>query len=143
MIRKSITVFFILLANFVLLAHAVIPHHHHQNKVCIVGSTYDTNSEIHKYDTNECEQDHKSENEADDCSLNQIVVVRSSQIRHEIKCIDFADNNAQFDGIQAVLFDKGGGLFLINVSTINPPLLPSIYSDFVGALIYLRGPPIV
>ena len=35
MIRKSLTVFFILIANIILLAHAVIPHHSHQNEVCI------------------------------------------------------------------------------------------------------------
>jgi hypothetical protein len=143
MIRKSITLFFILIANFVLLAHAIIPHHHHQNEVYIVGSTYDTNSEIHKHGANECEHDHKNENEADDCSLNQIVVVRANQIRHEIKFIDCADNSTQLKGIQAVLFDNGGRLFLLNVSTINPPILPSIYSDFVGTLVCLRGPPLV
>jgi len=34
MLKKFTAIFFILCANVIFLAHAVIPHHHHENKVC-------------------------------------------------------------------------------------------------------------
>lgn len=141
MIRKSLTIFFILIANIILLAHAVIPHHSHQNEVCVGNTHMQAQSGEHNSCSNHT---HSQEQEAEDCDLNQAVVVLSQQLRSEIKCFDYATTYSQFDATQAVLLNKSfDALFYIDISNIKPPLLASIYSSFVGRQIGLRGPPVV
>jgi len=137
MFRKSLTVFFILLANIILLAHAVIPHHHHTSDICIVN-----NVENAPHD-NCTTHNHEHEKKSDACALNQVLVIHSQQIRYEINDIDFADNNQSiFDDIQAGFVNDGmGDLYSINASNSKPPLLASTYSLFAGNSIGLRAPP--
>lgn len=141
MIRNFITVFFILLANIILLAHAVIPHHSHHNEVCIG----DSHLQAHSVEHNSC-SDHKHSNEekAEDCALNQVSVVLSQQLRSEIKSFDCFASLSQFDGFQAQLLNESVGHFsLQNVSSPKSPLLYFDYTSFVGNQIGLRGPPMV
>ena len=140
MIRKSLTVFFVLIANIILLAHAVIPHHAHQNKVCLERSHMHTNSSEH----NNCTDPNHSSEQTDNCALNELVVVLSQQIRSELQCLDCPTTYSQFDRSQAQLLNEGVNyLFSQNVSSLRPPLLLFDYSSFVGNQIGLRGPPIV
>lgn len=137
MFRKSLTAFFIILANFILLAHAVIPHHHHKTDICIannVDNVAHDNCDTHN---------HKHENEGDACVLNQIVVIASQQIRFENKDFDCDDYQSQFDGIHAVLLNKSADkLCTLNSSSTKPPLLAFTYSLFAGNSLGLRAPPI-
>lgn len=60
MIKKLTAYSFILLANIVLLAHAVIPHHHHETDAIEPSQTYSSNAEKehhHSFPEHEHQQD--------------------------------------------------------------------------------------
>lgn len=141
MIRKSLSILFILLANIILLVHAVIPHHSHQSEVCIG----DSHMQDHRMALNNCSNhNHSNEQEVEDCALNQVVVIRSQQLRTEIKCFDCVDNFSQKIDIQSVLLNKSfDPLFSINILNHKPPVFTSIYFTFVCSSVGLRAPPVV
>jgi hypothetical protein len=124
-----------------LLAHAVIPHHSHQNEVCIG----DSHIQAHSMEHNSCsDHKHSEEQETEDCDLNQVVVVLSQHLRSEVKCFDYATAYSHFDGFQVQLLDVNEDpISFQNVSSSRPPLLLFDYSSFVGSQMGLRGPPIV
>ncbi len=141
MIRKSLTVFFILIANIILLVHAVIPHHSHQNEVCLGNAHIQANSVAYNSCSN---HKHSNEKETEGCALNKVVVVLSQQLKSEIRSFDCAATYSQLDATQSVILNKSfDSLFLIDISNIKPPLLTFIYSSFVGNSIGLRAPPII
>lgn len=144
MIKRVAALFFILIANIILLAHVAVSHHHHKSKVCIVSSHCQTDSEAHKHNTTEHNHEHDGDNNSEYCALNQVVVIRSNQVKHEFKYFNCADNNTQIDDFQAVLFDKGlYDLFPTVFSNVQLLLLSSAYSCFVSTGLGLRAPPIV
>ena len=61
MIRKTTAIFFILLANIIILAHDLVPHHHHDEVEAIEQfQTYSTNSDKehhHNFPKHEHQQD--------------------------------------------------------------------------------------
>lgn len=95
MMKKTITIFFILLANFMLLAHVVIPHHHHSNEICledsmVVSETQEQLKEKDHFHNAECHikhiEDHKHQSDNDHqertnfCPLIQIEVILSKSL---------------------------------------------------------------
>jgi len=136
-------VFFFFLANIILLAHAVIPHHHHSSEICLANSHKHYDNDAHQNCLENEQSNHHNSSNAEDCSLNQVVVIPNHQIKHEIKFIDNGDPLQQFNSIQSVLFTQSiDNLFCVNTSNIKPPLLTSTYSFFAGNSIGLRAPPI-
>lgn len=73
---KRIALFFVLLANTLVLAHSVIPHHHHKGLVVSIATT--------KSDHN-CEKsfsDHSHDNNDDtDCSLRNEILIPGRSFR--------------------------------------------------------------
>lgn len=83
MIRKTIAFIFILLANIILLAHVVFPHHHHEQQVCLNFShCHNTGNDSSTHPT-DCTHEHDSESPVTNCILKQLVVVPAGQGRIE------------------------------------------------------------
>lgn len=68
--KKTLAISFLLLANLVFLAHAVIPHHHHGSVTCFAASHCDED-EAHNHDGEEHHHDHS---ESSICQLLQDAV---------------------------------------------------------------------
>jgi len=142
MIKRSTAFFYILFASIVLLVHAVIPHHHHESKIFIVNSDCQADNGVHKHGTTEHNHEDHSESNSEYCVIQQIVVVRSNQVRHELKSQDSSDNHSQFDGFKANLFKKGLNVpFPTILSNSQVSSLPSNYSTFASTGLGLRAPP--
>lgn len=96
MIRRIVSILLILPAIGIILAHAVIPHHHHEDQVCFdiqnCHATHDCDSEHQSHGQN-CYVPHnhnknlpeKSES-SDCCSLKENLVFHPGQQRHELVC---------------------------------------------------------
>ena len=140
MINKVAALFFILIANIILLANAAIPHHHHKSEVCIVGSH--CKADEHKTDGHK--HGHDGDNNADHCVLNQVFIIPANQVKQEIKSLDFSDNTINHNQFQANPID----LELISLVSIyllktQPSLLFSSYCRYVQSSLGMRAPPIV
>ena len=135
MIKRSTAYFYILLTSFILLAHAVVPHHHHGSEIFIINSDCQADKGVHKHGATE----HNHEKGAQNCVIQQIVVVRSNQVSHELKNTDSSDNNEQIEGFQTRSFKNGLNVqFLKIFSNVQ---VPSSYLIYLRSGIGLRAPP--
>jgi hypothetical protein len=144
MIRKRTAIFLILIANIVLLAHAVVPHHHHKSQVCIVSCHCQADCQDHNNNLPGHNNQHDGNNESDCCVLKQAVAIPSNLVKQDFRGFDSDNNHPDFDGFQCVLFDNELDIFEpIDSSVAKLQFLSSNYSHFVNTSIGLRAPPIV
>lgn len=135
MVKKRIALSFLLLANIILLAHAVVSHHHHDGRLCLESSH-----------CQECNApDHQSEHEHNGaiCHLLQEMVPARDHLSKA--SLDYPSNLGDHSGtfLLAIapdflrLYEPIGGQ-LFNASTT--PYLFS-FSSFAPACFGLRAPP--
>lgn len=144
MIKKYTAILFILLANIILLAHAVTPHHYHQGKVCIESSHCHASDDTHSHDKTETEHEHDNNSTPEYCALKQVVLVLPNQSKQKHEYPDCTDNHIPQIGYHAVLLNT-------NLSTFTPSKLSNLHSCFslssykytISSGIGLRAPPIV
>ncbi|MEN8123154.1 MAG: DUF6769 family protein [Bacteroidota bacterium] len=144
MIKRSTAYFYILLTSFVLLAHAVIPHHYHESEIFIVNSDCQTDKGAHQQGSTEHKHNGHDEGNTEFCIVQQVVLVRSIQYKLEIKSLDRFDNQSKLDIFQAFLFNKDFSLpFPTSLSNALLFQKPSRYSFFVSIGLGLRAPPAI
>ncbi|MCD4665958.1 MAG: hypothetical protein K8R68_11865 [Bacteroidales bacterium] len=144
MVHRVPALFFILIANIVLLANIAIPHHHHNSEVCFVSTHCQSDDETHKHGTTEHKHEHDGESTSDYCYMNQVFVVPSNQVKQENKCLDCTDNRDNYNQFQINLPDLKLISFVpIFLSNAKPPLIFLSYTHFVSSSLGLRAPPIV
>jgi len=143
MMKKVLTIVFMLLANLVLLAHAVVPHHHHIIEICIEDSNCHSDAEDHQHESSKS-HDHNDETDTDQCILKQAWILPSNQFKPDFKS-----------------FENGNGLFKIQYSLAilsnlkiaqkdinyafreDRPFSIKIPDCYIGNSHSHRGPPIV
>lgn len=141
MIKKITAYSLILLANFVLLAHAVLPHHHHEQQVCIEQKHCANDAESHVHNIDIKDHQHDGNKNSTTCILKQSILIPSAQIRILNNCDNCSDNhNHDF----YILSNYGYVDFQpITEIIIYTPDLPSFYTKNVTPTLGLRAPPIV
>ena len=142
MFKKTTAIFFLVLANIILLAHAVIPHHHHKGEVCFIYSHCQNDCDEQNHQTTENNHEHDGKNDFQCCVLDQFVLIPSSWIKQECKCLDGDNRHPGNDGFQTVLSELGS-VFIFQTCLFKTklPLLSSTYTFFTGRSIGLRAPP--
>jgi hypothetical protein len=141
MIKRVTALFFISLANLILIGHAVIAHHHIAEKA-LVNQCCKSDVKADNYCTAEDNDHHNNNNDDDYCILKQLVVVRTNQDKHEFKCFDCTDNLPQFDGFQTILFDtRINGFFPLILKETKHIFLSAAYPYFASTCLGLRAPP--
>lgn len=144
MIRKGTAIFFILLANFIMLAHAVVPHHHHKSQVCIESNHCLSDSYAHNHNTSAHDHEHDGGAGTENCALKQAVVISTNSVRQEFKCLDCDDNHPQLIHFQAILFSNKFISFIPKIgSNAQIPFITSSYLHSLQSSLGLRAPPIV
>ncbi len=133
-----------MLASIVLLAHAVVPHHHHESEVCFTKDHYQTDCGDHDDDATGHKHGHDGESEVEFCVLKTEIVIPSNELKQECKWFVLAHIDAGFDTFQSVLHSCA---FLHQLSSKHsqapPPLIGAKFSCFVCSIHGLRAPPIV
>lgn len=144
MIRKKTALLFVLLANIVILVHAVAPHHHHHNQVCIDNVHCQNDFTAPKHSTSEHNHHPDGSEETDDCALKQAVVIPANSFKQALKCLHTDDHSASFVGYQSVFFDNSPKLVEPNiVSSVQKSLQTFPPSNDNSAALWLRAPPAV
>ena len=144
MIKRVQAIFFILIANIVLLAGIAIPHHHHNNQVCIVSTHCQTYNKTHEHGVTKHNHEHHGESNADYCILGQVFVIPSVQVKQEYKHLDFPDNRVNYSQFQTNLPNLELISFVpIYFYSTQPPLISLSYCNSFCNALGLRAPPIV
>lgn len=144
MSKRVTALFFILIANFILLAHAVVPHNHHHGQICVKDSHEQVHKHIHEQNTVEHSHDEDENSDTDNCTLKQIFITRAFQIKQECKCVDCHENHDDFVPFQALLYDVGinhNYKFKKGKAKIPDILFAPLRFVYLG--IGLRAPPLV
>lgn len=140
MIKKLTAFGFILIANMVMLAHAVLPHHHHEQQVCIERKHCIDDATTHTHNSAEHNHQHDgTDNTA--CALKQAVIIPTSQDKFLKSCDNCTDNHYH----DFYILSTFGYVFSEPVSEVVRyiPEFSSFYITFVTPTIGLRAPPIV
>jgi len=142
MTKKTGTLFFLFLANIILLGHAIIPHHHSNSLPSLV-AIHGHHDEDSKSDSDEHHpenHDHNSDNDFRNCLLNQFFRTQTHSHRLDVKYLDNYNPHTDF---YATL---PGKLLVEIANTASPPTIPkyclrSNYTDYVNYSCGLRAPP--
>lgn len=141
MIRKITAIFFILLANIVLLVHAVVPHHHHKSLICIESNTCQSDSYPHNSTS---AHEHDGSAETENCELRQVLAIPGNSVKQELKCLGCDNNHSTFVHFQAILFVNEYISFVpLLIQNAQISLNISSHSCFVSTSLGLRAPPVV
>lgn len=145
MIKKTLAISLILLANLILLAYAAIPHHHHKNEVCFEDSHCHHHNDAHDHDAEGESHDHdNSEGEHPCCELSQITATPLNQTKPEVKCIDFTDD-FKYSSHLLFTFENLNLARLLSAAKIKCRIdySPTVNSQPLSLHTGLRAPPIV
>jgi hypothetical protein len=143
MIKKQLAIFFIFLANTILLAHAVVPHHHHETQVCIQNSCCTDNEKPDQQNTLAHSHEHNGQSGFDLCILKQLVLLPSNN-EQGCKCGHHFDGLSPHDGFQAEILIPGPA-YLVPTETAKPEgfWVNISWSFLAGSSTGLRAPPTV
>ncbi len=141
MVKRISAVLLLVIANFILLVHAVIPHHNHKGEFCIEETQCQSESINH----NHCESDHQhnNDNSSTFCGLKQILVIPQSQNLSQQNHWDYKDIN-DYIFIQCAWFKPSfDRLSFSHFSEFSNGDIYFFYTLLIGEHFSLRGPPIV
>lgn len=140
--KKAIYVSLLLFANIIMLAHAVVPHHHHNGFiVALLESDHDKNhGHDHDHHHSSNPHNHDSNESSEQCALNE-AYTRS-------------DNDLKFGCYKN--YDYGSAKYFVSQAGINKfsfvndyglpfrqkPFIASYRSIFSSGSIGLRAPPV-
>jgi hypothetical protein len=144
MFKRAISITFLLLANIILLAHVIIPHHHHTMQVCLV-SSHCTEDGDHS-NTREGHKDHQHDDQGDtQCVLNQIVLIPANTLKKDNTL--FIANSDDFKADHAQLCLLYFTFKLPEKSSFpslkNQDEVPSLFGALISHSLGLRAPPAV
>ena len=145
--KRRIAIFFVLLANIILLAHAAIPHHHFPYTAIFIAQDVDVEHvHDHDHDPSAFNFNHHHHNDKDDydhCLLNKVISITKNNAKSAVNSdIDF-DFGYNFEDFQAIVpdfsFDWDIPIITIN---LKPHLFSSSYISYSASVLGLRAPPV-
>lgn len=122
-------------------AHAVMPHHHHDSIVCIESSHCADDSKSHEHQSNPNKHQHDGNNDVQNCILKQVISTQNNHIQKICKCVNCNNNFTIL--IFAVLFSEIDNYSVKITENSYFPIIQSDYFVFVSKCFGLRAPPIV
>ena len=147
MIKRTAAIFFILLANISLLAHAVIQHHHHSGIICNTSSHCQTDIDVQHPNKPEHNHKHGGNSGANYCTLNQEVELPRNVIKAFSSYKDKVRDNNTVDlfGDVRFVFLRNAFLPPVFFKTTVFTRFDSFFSSqvFLSSGLGLRAPPIV
>ena len=135
LMKKTLAILFLLLANLAFLAHVVVPHHHHGNATCFVVSHCD-DGDSHSHDEPAHNHDHS---EGSLCKIFQdIVPSGSNDQKFKAEVNDFQQLTLIVIPEFVYLTDlKGENVFFLQTDSYI-----SLYESIIVSSQGLRAPPI-
>jgi hypothetical protein len=126
-----------------LLAHAVLPHHHHQMQICFVKSHCADDTNEDGQGTSRDGHTHDGEDNSGTCVLKTLSVTPAFQWKQELKCDNRTNNFSGNIDLQSSLIITGTEPFISVFGKISSdPVLNSSYSFCITCSSGLRAPPV-
>lgn len=143
MVNRNLALFFLLLANIVLLAHAFIPHHHHDDQICLASSHCQSESHDHHFCANP-HHGHDSQRSSDCCSLKQVIILPGNQLKSDCKFVNTPNNHRHSNDFQAaILPEKCCCLSVLEIFAKRQDQVFQFYDRPENHSLQLRAPPVV
>ena len=134
----------LLLANIVLLAHTVLPHHYHETGICFMLHCNDS-KEAHTHDDYDWHT-HEGNPYAENCYIDDVYKVTTGGVKTTCKTTCYTGVKC---GCKLVLFplilDYLSINYAIDVTQIPfefKPCVLSYYTEFIVGVLGLRAPPL-
>jgi hypothetical protein len=137
-VKKAISLSFLLLANIVMLAHAVVPHHYHENTgVCVMSHCRDSN-EAHRHENNHSQKhEHGGNALSDECSVDIHVFTKND---NNNCCLHSYCDCEQI--LYTLILDRVSiSNFDIKIPFQHKPYLLSYHTEYISQSLGLRAPP--
>ena len=144
MLKRSIAIFLFVIANTIWLAHAIVPHHHHNFQAILHDNHCAENRSDHSHFPATDFNEHHHGNFAD-CSLKQLAIVPPGNLKSFRTFSDYSDSGADLENYQIVLpfiysnFTVAIKAFAVVYGSTSIPL----YTALIGHSLGLRAPPAV
>jgi len=144
MLKRSIATFLLVLAGTVWLAHAILPHHHHNSLACLVDEHCQHDNKFHSHSPETDSHEH-DDNSSTHCVLNQSAIVPQPVFKSNSGFPEPPQFDIDIDFIQAIIANaysaallspKTHTVYLESVST-------TLYIVSIGQSLGLRAPPAV
>lgn len=143
MLKKRIAIFLVLFATILLLAHAFVPHHHHQNHICLSAHYCKADCRDHQHGLPVDEHSHNSQSDSGLCVLKQAVFIPSHQNYFD-KHWPGSDKPFLFLDFQAIVSENEWELKGPGIGRSLPECTaPFIFYPFTVSSSGLRAPPVV
>ena len=139
-VKRAMTLSFLLLANIILLVHAVIPHHHHDLVCCSPNAHCDDNDETHEHTADSGCQQHDDENKGKECPLKDVYM----KPENDKSLVDLnPHNDLQYPVL--LLFPVKSMVKITDLKNLpfrQKPCLLFYYTDYLSQSLGLRAPPV-
>lgn len=145
--KNKTAIFFVLLANIIIVAHAVVPHHHlpHQS-FFLTAQTAEAENRHHHPESSDFDHDHDHDNKSDNehCLLNRVIGLPTNTVRQICGCDFHADFHPDLGGFYAVLLFIQFECVVPAVTVrLRRPLFAFSYISYASSVLGLRAPPAV
>lgn len=139
--KRKISFLFLLLANIVILAHVLIPHHHHGEHLCLGNTECHTHSAACQHEETGDGHHHDGKTTDDCCQLKQITALPANVNRQDYNI--HKSTIPAFDGNYFLLPKSIAGLAgpLVSASPYVLPGTSRIKPSFLTNIHGLRAPP--
>ncbi|MDR2233496.1 MAG: hypothetical protein LBE56_10285 [Tannerella sp.] len=145
--KKKIAILCLLSANIFLLAHVVIPHHHHENgHICVVNTYKFDGKETHRHDQQDTQNQHDDNAGApsDNCCVVDHIYPPENRLDLKITSPHYP------------VIDHGNAFYILKINLLNTQDLVGqsltyyrlkdcialYYTDFISQTLGLRAPPV-
>lgn len=141
-VKRKIALIFLFFVNIVLLAHAVLPHHHHDTYVCLFDKHNCDDCSTPEENTF-CHHEHNNSNkDSGDCLLKNLVVVPAKSLKQVIQSFICTTDYHHFNDI-LINLNKKRSDFQYSHYHYPPFADGSDYFIYVSRCLGLRAPPVV
>ena len=143
--KRLFAILFASLASLMLLAHGIIPHHHHGEVICFeVLHCHGCDKPEHS----DCPRNHHdpvSEKEDGCCLLNQLVIFHTEGSRHNFETAGKPVENEIPDALKISVLSYSFSLVFcgINLPFRQHPPDPTYLTEYLCQTIGMRAPPVV
>lgn len=140
--RRKIALISLIFVNIILLAHAVLPHHHHETFVCLFDKQCCNDCNAPEEETY-CHHEHHGQNkDSEDCLLKNLVVLPAKSFKQAFQCFTYTNDYHHFNDFLIKLNDER--TFFLSSSYHFPQFAEeSSYTYYVSQCLGLRAPPVV
>jgi hypothetical protein len=138
--KKAISLSFLLLANIILLAHAAVPHHHHENAgVCFVNTHCEDNEETHHHDSQTNE--HERNNFPDRCCFDIAYTHAGNSTKPACRLYKKCDCEQLLFSLISNNLNAQSLIDNVGLPFRQNPFVLLFYSEFISYSGGLRAPP--